>query len=162
MVRVGTLYFAYGCNMDARALSGVVGCPLEPGRAARARDWRLAFNVSDDGRERVAGLVQQEGCVTYGVVYRLPHDALGALDAFEGAPDHYRRATLWVEPVGRRARQAALAYLPQPAHSGDPGRPAPGYLERLIRGGVRGGLPAPYLEWVRNIARDAKGDCYRG
>ncbi|MEE8551402.1 MAG: gamma-glutamylcyclotransferase, partial [Gemmatimonadota bacterium] len=61
---------------------------------------------------------------------------------------HYRRTTLWVEPLGRQARQAALVYLGQPKWTVEEGRPEPGYLQLLVRGATYHGLPADYVEWL--------------
>lgn len=163
MLRPGLLYFAYGCHMDPEFLAGVVGTPIPRGWPARADGWRLAFNVADEaaGFGIVANLVEASDCSVHGVVYRLPHDALQALDAFEDVPEHYRRATIWVAPSGRRARQAALVYLGQPRYAVPDGRPDTPYLELLLRGGQVHGLPAEYLNWIRVCAEGKAEDCYR-
>lgn len=155
LLRPGLLYFAYGCNMDPGFLAQVIGFPLERGRPARADGWRLAFNKGgegDDGQSVVANLVEDERCGAFGVVYRLPHEALSALDAFEGVPLHYRREALWVEPLGRHARQAAVAYLGQPDWVVDEARPEKAYLNLLFRGARLHGLPLEYLNWVHRAA----------
>lgn len=163
MLRPGLLYFAYGCNMDPEFLVEILGTPLAGGWPARADGWRLAFNLADQvaGFGIVANLVEADGCCVYGVVYRLPHDTLSALDAFEGVPQYYRRSTIWVEPLGRQARQAAMAYLGQPRHAVPEGRPDPHYLEMLLRGGRRHGLPAEYMSWIRECAAGKARDCHR-
>ncbi len=148
MLRVGTLYFAYGANMDPDNLARRVGIKLDKGWAARLNGWRLAFNKLEADGSLVASLVESEGCYTYGVVYRLPQQALPRLDEYEEAPAHYRRTTLWVEPLGRQARQAALVYLGQPKWTVEEGRPEPGYLQLLVRGATYHGLPADYVEWL--------------
>ncbi len=162
MLRPGLLYFAYGCNMDPEFLVEILGTPLARGWPARADGWRLAFNLADQaaGFGIVANLVEADGCCVHGVVYRLPHDALSALDAFEGVPEHYRRSTIWVEPLGRQARQAALVYLGQPRYAVAEGEPRPGYLELLLRGAETQGLPADYVSWLRAAAAGGVGDCY--
>ncbi len=96
------------------------------------------------------------------MVYRLPKDLLKALDAFEGVPEHYRRTTLWVEPLGRLARQAALSYVAQPQWIVDAGRPDAAYLERLVRGATLHGLPPDYLLWLGALARGETADGYVG
>jgi len=163
MLKPGLLYFAYGCNMDAEFLAGRVGGPLAEGWPARLDGWRLAFNLAEaEGKPAVvANLVQDERCSTYGVVYRLPCEAVASLDAFEGVPDHYRRAMLWVEPCGRRARQAALVYLGQPARVVEEGRPDSAYLELIVCGARQHQLPSDYVDWIRLKAADEAEDCYR-
>lgn len=165
MLKPGLLYFAYGCNMDPAFLAEVVGVGLPPGWPARVFGWRLAFNKGGEGEVGggvVANLVQEGRCCTYGVVYRLPRRALEVLDEFERAPEHYRREVLWVEPVGRRARQAAVAYIGRPEWIVEEGVPDPRYLGLLVRGAMVHGLPEAYVAWLRLLASGSAHDCYQG
>jgi cation transport regulator ChaC len=155
MLRPGLLYFAYGCNMDPGFMADLIGFPLERGWPARADGWRLAFNKGgeeEDSRLVVANLVEDEGCHTLGVVYRLPHEVLASLDDFEQVPLHYRRVKLWVEPLGRRARQAVVAYVAQPKWVVEEGQPDKEYLNLLFRGARMHGLPLDYLNQVHSTA----------
>jgi gamma-glutamylcyclotransferase (GGCT)/AIG2-like uncharacterized protein YtfP len=158
MLRPGLLYFAYGCNMDSGFLADLIGLPPERGRPARADGWRLAFNKGGEGEHGhrvVANLVADEHRHTLGVVYRLPQEVLPALDAFEDVPVHYRRETLWVEPLYRHARQAAIAYVAQPRWVVEEGRPERAYLNLLLRGARMHGLPFEYLNWLHATASGA-------
>ncbi len=159
----GLLYFAYGCNMDAAVLAEVVGLELAPGWPARLEGWRLAFNLTDTetGGRVVASLAAEAGCRTYGVVYRLPRAALAALDAFEEVPERYRRETFWVQPLGRRARQAALVYLGQPRWTVAEREPEREYLDTVLRGAREHGLPDEYVAWIRARATGEARGCYR-
>ncbi len=155
LLRPGLLYFAYGCNMDPGFLAEVIGLPLAGGWPARADGWRLAFNKGgegDDGRSVVANLVPDKRSRAFGVVYRLPQEALSALDAFEEVPVHYRREVLWVEPLSWHARQAAVAYLGQHDWFVEEGRPEEAYLNLLFRGARIHRLPLEYLNWVHATA----------
>jgi len=162
MLEPGLLYFAYGCNMDHECLSAVVASELAPGWAARAAGWSVVFNLAEGGgaRETVANLVESPGCVSYGVVYRLPQAALQALDEFEGVPEVYRRATVWVEPLGRRARQAVLVYLGQPGCAVADGLPGADYVTTLLRGAQRSGLPDAYVSWLSAAAQGEASGCF--
>ncbi len=163
MLEPGFLYFAYGCNMDPDLLSEVVGCRVPPGWAARLDGWRLAFNKGGEGErgtEVVANLVADARCTVFGVVYRLPIRTLAPLDEFEGAPEHYRRETVWVRPLRRRARQAAVTYVAQPRWTVPARRPTAAYLERLLRGAARHRLPDPYVAWLRELAEGKTDECY--
>lgn len=165
VLRPGLLYFAYGCNMDRDGLSAVIGMRVESGWPARLPGWRLAFNQGGEGEagdEVVASLVQAPGCWVYGAVFRLPREVLPALDAFEGVPDRYRRVTLWVAPLGRRARQAALAYLGQPEWRVEEAAPPDDYLGRVLGGARQHGLPEAYVAWIQLLARGEARDCFRG
>jgi cation transport regulator ChaC len=155
MLKPGFLYFAYGCNMDDTFLASVLGTELPPGWSARLDGWRLAFNKGREGEggdKVVANLVEDEDCQVYGVVYRIPRVAVKALDVFEQAPEHYRRETVWVEPQGRRARQAALTYIAQPEWTVPDAKPARAYLAVLLRGATLHRLPEAYIDWVRAVA----------
>jgi gamma-glutamylcyclotransferase (GGCT)/AIG2-like uncharacterized protein YtfP len=141
--------------MDAGFLAEVIGRSLARGWPARADGWRLAFNKGgegDGGRSVVANVVPDGRSRAFGVVYRLPREALSALDAFEDVPLHYRREVLWVEPLGRQARQAAVAYLGQPDWVVEEGRPEKAHLNLLFRGARLHGLPLEYLNWVHRAA----------
>ncbi len=159
-LKVGQLFFAYGCFLDPKHLARVVDMPLAPGWAARLAGWRLAFNISDDDGALVANIVEAQGCYVYGVVYRLPRDALAALDEYEGVPDWYRRETCWVEPLGRVARQAALVYVGQESSTVEEGNPEPGYLELLTTGAELHELPGKYVEWLRSQSTGGTKDCH--
>lgn len=164
MLKPGLLYFAYGCNMDAAFLEGVLSIELPPAWPARLEGWRLAFNKGREGEGNdavVANLVEDEGGLVYGVVYRVPRDAVKALDAFEQAPEHYRRETVWVEPLGRRARQAAMTYVAQTEWTVPYGKPARVYLAVLLRGATHHDLPGAYIDWVRALAEGSVSDGFR-
>jgi cation transport regulator ChaC len=147
--------------MDVGHLSEVVGRSIPPGPPARVTDRRLGFNVRDEDGSRVANLVAEPGSSVYGVVYRLPWSVMPALDRYEGVPDVYVRDTLWVEPPGRPARQAALAYVAAPDRELDEGSPAPEYLARILSAAEARGLPADYIDWMRDLARGEARGGYR-
>lgn len=164
MLQPGTLLFTYGSLMERTCLRAVTGLDPAPGHAARVDGWRLAFGVREPDGAWVAGLFPERGCRAYGVVYRVPRPALEALDAFEGVPERYRRRTLWVEPLKRRARQAAIAYIAAPdigaAGIAATGRPDPTYLETILSGARAHDLPDAYIDWVRAHARGEPVGCY--
>jgi gamma-glutamylcyclotransferase (GGCT)/AIG2-like uncharacterized protein YtfP len=160
----GLLYFAYGCNMNADVLSRVVGARVTRGSPACADGWRLGFNKGGEGETGAtvtATIVRTAGCRVYGVVYRLGLAALRALDAFEGAPEHYERQPIWVAPVGRRAAQAAITYVARPEWVSVSGRPDPDYVQSLLSGARAHGLPDDYVTWLDALARGDIRDCYR-
>jgi cation transport regulator ChaC len=157
----GTLYFAYGCNMDRDHLAAVVGRSVAAGYAARLQDHRIAFDVPHEDGSRFADILPAPGGAVYGVVFRLAGDALRTLDGYEGVPELYRRAALWVEPIGRRARQAVQVYVGRQDHRVKEGAPDAEYLGRLVRGALRHGLPEDYVNWVRVRAAGRGDPLYR-
>lgn len=161
MLKPGQLYFAYGCNMDGEHMRSVIGGDVGPGWPARLDDWTLSFDQLESDGSLVATLHPCAGCATYGVVFRLPRESLPALDAFEEYPAHYRRETLWVEPLGRRARQAVTVYIGEEGRRSSPGAPRPEYLSHLLSGASQHGLPNGYVEWLRRRANGEAAVCYR-
>jgi len=150
--------------MDPDFLAGLLGAELRPGWPARLDGWRLSFNKGgegEDGDQVTANLVEDAGCHTLGVVYRLPREHLARLDEFEAVPEHYRREMLWVEPLGRRARQAALVYIAHPHWRVAESAPTESYLRHLIRGAAHHRLPASYLDWLQAAARGEAPGGYR-
>ena len=107
-----------------------------------------------------ATLTSATGCRSYGVVYRLPRELISALDEFEEAPLRYRRQSLWVQPLGRRARQAATAYVGQPDWITETAQPDPGYVDLMARGAEAHGIPPTYVEWLRAAAADPVIACH--
>ncbi len=92
-----SLYFAYGSNMDpnhmARRAPG--GRPLGP---ARLDGFRLEFNVySNEWEGGAANLELDENAHVWGVLWEVPEDQIGGLDAFQGHPTFFRREDVVVE-----------------------------------------------------------------
>lgn len=163
MLEPGLLYFAYGCNMSPDRLGRVLGRPVPKGSAAEAAGWRLAFTKGGEGREGdsvTATIVPDSTCGTYGVVYRVPREALRSLDRFEAVPEHYRRLRIRVHPLGRRAVQGAVTYVAQPDWIVEPGRPDPDYLREVLEGARQHGLPGRYVEWLTDRAAGRASRCY--
>lgn len=156
--------------MDADVLGRVVGTRVAQGWPAYAAGWRLAFckggeggegGEADIGSSVTATIMREENCRVYGVVYRLGLQALKPLDAFEGVPEHYERERIWVEPRGRRAKQAALTYVARPEWLVESGRPESAYVEAILRGARAHGLPNDYVVWLEALAHGRAQPCYR-
>lgn len=163
MLQPGLLYFAYGCNMSSGRLAEVLGFSVPPGVGAGLTGWRLDFSKGGEGRKGgsvTATILPDPGCRVYGVVYRIPREALRPLDEFEAAPEHYRQGRIWVEPLGRRAAQAAVTYIAQPRWIVEPGRPDRAYLRLVLEGARQHALPDRYIDWLRDRAAGRAGHCY--
>jgi len=111
-----------------------------PGAARLGGATLLAhrFGIAADG---YATARPDRGRHILGVLWRLtPADEM-ALDAFEGVPQGLRRK----DQVSVRADDGALvAAMIYRATDDAPGRPAPGYLERVIEVAELLGFPASY------------------
>jgi gamma-glutamylcyclotransferase (GGCT)/AIG2-like uncharacterized protein YtfP len=136
-----TVYFAYGANMDpvhmAECCPGAV--PLGP---ATLDGHRFAIAAGGYGTVHPAA-----GRQVLGVLWRLSDSDLAALDKFEEVPAGlYRRG----EAVLRRPEGGAVEAMLYQATDGSPGRPAPGYLERILDVAAGRGFPPDYLAELRS------------
>ena len=95
------LYFAYGSNLNRRAMAH--RCPrAEPLERARLDGYRLVFR-------RFADIVGDPAGVVWGALYRLTPACLRALDKYEDAPRVYRRIT--VNVIRDEVACEAIAYV---------------------------------------------------
>ena len=129
------LYFAYGSNMDRRAMAR--RCPgarvLGPARLNR---HRLVIV-----REGYASVRRDPRQAVHGLVWDLPLRDVPALDRYEEiAGGLYVKAVQAVLTASGPRR--TLIYL---GCGGEGGTPRPGYLEGVLAAGREAGLPAGYL-----------------
>lgn len=139
-----TLYFAYGSNMSAARMA--VRCPgAQFVGIARLDNWR--FVINDRG---VATVEPREGCRTWGVMWMLAPEHVASLDYFESvAHGLYRQEFLPIVPKEGEQR-TALVYVENNYREY---RPAPGYLEIVLRGANEHGLPSGYIREIEEWAR---------
>lgn len=138
-----TRYFAYGSNLALGQMAQ--RCPASrPGGPARLEGWR--FRIMARG---YATIVPEPGAVVHGLLWNLSEEDERTLDAYEGvAKGHYRKDVLAVR-VGEGTLDAMVYVGLDPA----PGKPAAGYLERVVAAGRDLGLPGPYLAELEGWAR---------
>jgi hypothetical protein len=132
-----TVYFAYGANMDPVHMAE--RCPGAR-RIGIARVPGHAFGIAAGG---FGTLRPARGQAVRGVLWRLTPEDILALDDFEGvASGFYMKDVMRVEPEDG-APLEAMIYRP-----GDdsPGRPAAGYLERIIEVCQDLGFPREYVD----------------
>ena len=145
-----SLYFAYGSNMDpnhmARRAPGARS--LGP---ARLDGFRLEFNVfSTEWDGGAANLELDQNAHVWGVLWEVPEDQIGGLDAFQGHPTFFRREDVVVEgPEG-----PSIAWTYRVAHQGGSYvRPTDEYLNR-VKSAIRvHGLPPEALDILDAAAR---------
>ena len=95
------LYFAYGSNLNRRAMAR--RCPqARPVIAAHLHGYRLVFR-------RYADLAADTIGIIGGGLYEATPACLHALDRYEDAPKLYRRITVDVETVG--GPREAMTYV---------------------------------------------------
>ncbi len=141
------LYFAYGANMDAKAMAA--RCP-QTRPLGRARLARHRLIITADG---FASIAPDKRAFVHGVLYDLALADVAALDRYEEvARGLYAKTSQLVlrEPVGS-AR--ALVYI---ARTCEEGPPAQGYLEGVIAAARDWRFPAPYLTFLENLSPDRR------
>jgi hypothetical protein len=144
-------YFAYGSNMETATFRGRRGIAFARALPARAPGWRLVLDkpgIVPVG-EAFANIVTDPAAAVLGVLYEITEDDLAHVDFTEGVLiDNYRRIEI------------AVALLAAPddtlmAHTLVSDRRAPDllpsdrYMACLIAGAVEHGLPAAYVEFLR-------------
>ena len=146
-------YFSYGSNMDPRHMRGrVPGAQVNgPGRLD---GFRLAFSVySTEWDSGAANLELDPEAHVWGVLWDIPDDETGGLDAFHGHPTFFRKEDLVVQgPEG-----PVIAWTYRVAHQeGSYVRPSDAYLQ-LLRSAIRvHGLPPEALDILDRAARPPK------
>jgi gamma-glutamylcyclotransferase (GGCT)/AIG2-like uncharacterized protein YtfP len=130
-----TFYFAYGANMNRRAMAK--RCPqAKPLGIAMIGGYRFVI-----GSGGYASLARAPGHCVHGVLWRLTPRNLAALDAYESIDTGlYRRAVLPVRFGGRTS--PALLYL---GRRPGQGRPRRDYLQAVIAAARDWKLPPGYI-----------------
>jgi len=146
------LYFAYGSNMLRERLLARKVRLLDPGKPAAAKGFSLVFNKRSDDGSGKANLKPEATAEAWGVIFSVDPNSLQALDAAEGAPDHYRQETITVQAGSSELR--AMTYLAQPAKlTTTPTEPYDWYLALILAGAKAcPGLPPKWIKDVRQIA----------
>ena len=147
----GTLYFAYGSNLDIRQMRR--RCPgSEVVGRARLPDYRLGFTRYATKRKGgVADIVPEPGAEVWGALYSVDDAGMASLDEFEGVPRAYRRIDVVVlddEDIERES----IAYFANKTGEFAPGR---AYLELIITGCRDHKLPDEYVQALESIRTHA-------
>jgi len=137
-------YFAYGLNMDRRAMAA--RCPgsvwLGP---AVLSGHRFAIV-----RQGVATVRPDPAARVHGVLWSLPRRDEAVLDAFEAVDRGLYRKEKQSITLGGAHVSESLVYV---ATAWAQGRPRPGYLEAVIAAAIDAALPTGYVEEIRAWGR---------
>ena len=152
------VWFVYGSSLDRASLEGWsrehgYEVPSFAGaRRARLRGFRLAFDVASRfWGGAVASLAESPADAVEGLAVPMPGTARGFVEHREGAVSGlYTAVPVTLEPFDGAAPIAAFAFRAAasrrlPAE----GRPAPGYLEVLLRGARERGLSP---DWIAHLS----------
>ncbi|MFQ3623158.1 MAG: gamma-glutamylcyclotransferase family protein [Acetobacteraceae bacterium] len=129
------LYVSYGSNMDPARLAARTGAPAErlaARFAVRLRGLRLAFAKRNADGTAFATLLPDHEAESEGVACPLTEAELARLDAAEGVPDHYLRATVEVIPLAGGTALAARTYLANPRRCAEGLHPPRWYLDHFL------------------------------
>jgi len=121
-------YFAFGSNLDTAQMAARCPVAVPLGRTVLPNHALLFAGWSERWGGSVATVVRSPGAQVPGLLYRIGHQDLAALDRIEGCPWFYERVRRQVfdEQGARR-----LAYVYQLVDA-EPGEPSHNYL-RVIR-----------------------------
>ena len=146
-------YFAYGSNMLRQRLQHRGVNLLDEGRAASIAGYSLAFNKNSSDGSSKANLMRATGETSWGVLFSVESASLAGLDAAEGAPDHYYRATVTVQT--NDGVREAMTYLAQPKMLTEiPDQPWDWYLALILAGAKAcPGMPNSWIEKVRKVGQ---------
>lgn len=146
------LYFAYGPDMDPDVLRARGGRP-EAVAVARLSGYRLAFHgYSETWDSGMETLVPDPLSETWGVVYRLRARDWDRLDAWmdarlDGAGMYFHFPSEVVDLAGRT--HSVRFYLKDVL--GEPRLPSVDYLDLVVGGAGRQGLPLDYVDSLRRM-----------
>ncbi len=137
MTHDGTLYLAYGSNMNAEQMK--VRCPAAQFVKTVTLN-NLKFIINDKG---VATLIPAQNEVIEAVLWNLTSQCEAQLDVFEGvASGEYVK-----EKIVMHDDTEALIYF---STSTTHGRPYPGYAERILSGAETFNLSTTYQQSLRS------------
>jgi len=147
------LYFAYGSNMDEQRVKAANRCP--DARFifnAVLPEHRLVFARGGDAGTCAADAVPDSGSSVWGVVYDITDSDRRQLDAREGGGIRgYRPKEVLVHPHGdTEQRLMVLTYSASDATDIQQ-PPSREYLDHVLRGARRWGLPADYIAQLERI-----------
>ena len=148
------LYFAYGSNMDEQRVKTADRCPnarfifnaLLPAH-------RLVFTRGADAASCAADAVPDPAASVWGVVYDITDSDRRQLDAREGGAIHaYRAREVLVHPHGDTEQRVMVLTYSASDPSDIQRPPTREYLDYLLGGARRWGLPADYIAHLERIA----------
>jgi gamma-glutamylcyclotransferase (GGCT)/AIG2-like uncharacterized protein YtfP len=146
------LVFAYGSNMDPVQIRE--RCPDSDLSwfLAEARGWRLCFPRHSNKRKGgVGSIVRSEDDSVFGVVFAVTKPNLTQLDAYEGvAACTYKRDYLDVFNSDGKSCSAWTYFAIQNGQNRE-FVPHTDYIALYIRGAEHFGLPAAYIQTLRDI-----------
>jgi len=156
------VWFVYGSSLDRTSFEawarehGYQVPSFAGARRSRLVGFRLAFDVASRfWGGAVASLAESPADAVEGLAVPLPGAARGLVEHREGAVSGlYVALPVMVEPLDGAAPVAAVAFRAAPSRRlPAEGRPAPAYLEVLVRGARERGLSPEWLSHLSTLGR---------
>lgn len=154
----GTPYFAYGSNLLRERL--LARCPgVTYAGLATLPGHRLTFDkVSKDGSGKCAfEAISGSENEVLGVLWDVPIAELDALDNAEGVGYGYERYQVTVQQAGRE--RDVLTYRATDCRAGL--QPYDWYLALVLAGAIQQGMPAAYIDRLREMPFRQDSDAQR-
>lgn len=145
-------YFAYGSNMNAEQMSSLGVKPLSVA-LAKLPEHRISFHgYSKTWDGAVETVVSAPGRDVWGVIYRLTFSDANTLDSdkdvrLDGTGAYFLFPTSVLDIEGKK--HPVLLYKKDVL--GAPEKPSREYLDFIVQGALRRGLPSDYIEELRRI-----------
>jgi cation transport regulator ChaC len=136
--------------MDKSLMRKCIGDWLDA-RRATLKGFEIVFNAySPAWRGGVANLRESESARIIGVAYKITHDQLAKLDAFEGVPSRASRrmVSIEVEGVGEVKAITHVAANPRDGFV----QPSKEYLSAMHRGIKQHGIPDEMIKAIQKAA----------
>jgi gamma-glutamylcyclotransferase len=145
-------YFAYASNLSLDRKQQPTGS-IRSVRIACLKNYRFAFNKGGAGGEVYANIVPSPGDVVWGVVYLCDPQAMASLDEHEAVVrGDYWRHSVEVETTDGELLKADTYFAGEDSLI-EEGRPRPWYLDLILLGARKHGLPEEYIKTIEELAR---------
>jgi cation transport regulator ChaC len=147
-------YFAYGSNMQDDTLCRRRGIAYRRALPARATGWRVVFDkpLLLPVPYAVANLVPDAEASALGVAFEISEDDLAHVELTEGVRiGHYHRVEVGLIALDPSAGASLAAYSLSSDRRDPALRPSTRYMALVIAGAEQHGLPAAYVEYLRNL-----------
>ncbi len=143
-------YFAYDTNLDKKTIVKRIGGYKEA-KKALLRGYKIAFNSFHPGwGGGVADVIEKEGGVVYGVVYKIGKDQVSKLDRFMGVPEFYRKIKVKVETEEGEIEAFTYTTAKKRAFVA----PTSSYVSLILKGLKQHGWNANIIESIKRELED--------
>ncbi len=155
------LYFGYGSNLCLPRLRGRVPDVqfVRPAQlSGYVLSWHKRSTKDGSGKCSISAQAGKAGKV-YGALFAIPEHQKSLLDRAEGLGKGYHEAEVQVETETGPKR--AVTYVADPDYIDDSLSPYSWYRDLVAAGGEALGLPADYLQRIREIPAEDDPDTER-